>query len=145
ADGPDLVERVLADKQAGTLQAQTQDENLVTIATKLSRDDDAIDFHQPADFLRRQIHALTPWPGISADLDTNPSQPLKLLRVKALPNTHSAAEAGVVIDPRVGTVACGHGTVLQLLEVQPPGKRPMPWTAYANGRTILPQTRIVSA
>jgi len=144
-DGPALVARVLAEKASGSLRAQTQDETQVTIANKLSREDDAIDFHQPADFLRRQIHALTPWPGVSADLDTTPPQPLKLLRGKTLHNTHSDAPAGTIIDARVGTVSCGHGTVLQILDVQPPGKRPMPWAAFANGRTIPPQTRIVSA
>lgn len=144
-DGPDLVERVLTDHAAGRLHPRAQDESEVTIATKLSREDDAIDFHQPADFLRRQIHALTPWPGISVELETQPRQPLKLLRAKTLPNTHSHDEPGTVLDPRVGTIACGHGTVLQILEVQPPGKRPMPWTAYANGRTIPPQTRMTSS
>jgi methionyl-tRNA formyltransferase len=145
ADGPDLVERVLAEHAAGTLVGRPQDDSQVTIATKLSKEDDAIDFHQPADFLRRQIHALTPWPGITADLDTKPPQPLKLLRAKALPNTHTGAEPGTILDPRVGTIACGHGTVLQILDVQPPGKKPMNWTAYANGRTIPPQTRMISA
>lgn len=144
-DGPNVVQAVLLDKQAGTLQPRVQEESQVTIAEKLSREDDAIDFHQPADFLRRQIHALTPWPGISADLDTVPPQPLKLLRAKALPSVTTEAAPGTIMDPRVGTIACGHHTVLQILEVQPPGKRPMPWTAYANGRTIPPQTRIVSA
>ncbi len=145
ADGPELVERVLADHAAGTSRPHPQDESEVTIATKLSREDDAIDFHQPADFLRRQVHALTPWPGISVGLETRPPQPLKLLRVRSLPNTHADAQPGTILDPRVGTIACGHGTVLQILEVQPPGKRPMPWTAFANGRTIPPQTRMISA
>jgi methionyl-tRNA formyltransferase len=145
ADGPDLVERVLAGHFAGTLDPHPQDESQVTIATKLSREDDAIDFHQPADFLRRQIHALTPWPGISADLDTKPPQPLKLLRARSLPNSHTGAAPGTILDPRVGTIACGHGTILQILDVQPPGKKTMNWSAYANGRTIPPETRMISA
>lgn len=151
ADGPALVERVLQEHASGTLSPITQVESDVTIAEKLSREDDAIDFHQPADFLRRQIHALTPWPGVTAELElpgeapgTHVPHPIKLLRVRTLPNTHADAEPGAVLDPRVGTVACGHGTVLQILEVQTPGKRPMPWTAFANGRTILPKTRMVS-
>ncbi len=145
ADGPALVERVLAEFAAGTLAPQPQDESQVTIAEKLSREDDAIDFHQPADFLRRQIHALTPWPGISAQIETEPPAPIKLLRARSLPTSHSDAEPGIVIDPRVGTVACGHGTVLQILEVQPPGRKAMQWTAFANGRTIPPKARMISA
>lgn len=143
-DGPDLVERVLAEHAAGTARPRPQDEAEVTIATKLSRADDAIDFHQPADFLRRQVHALTPWPGVSVTLDTQPPRPLKLLRVQTLPGAHANDQAGTLLDPRAGTIACGHRTILQALEVQPPGKRSMPWTAYANGHTIPPQTRMIS-
>ncbi|MCC6321550.1 MAG: methionyl-tRNA formyltransferase [Phycisphaerales bacterium] len=150
ADGPDLVMRVLADHAAGVLQPQTQDESQVTIATKLSKDNDDIDFHQPADFLRREVHALTPWPGISVVL-TNPNAAppaapvaLKLLRVRA-EDGRSNADPGTLIDPRRGLVSCGHGTVLALLEVQPPGKRAMPWSDFANGRTLLPSTMVASA
>lgn len=44
SDGPGLVERTLALHSARTLQGTTQDESLVTIASKLSKDDDHIDF-----------------------------------------------------------------------------------------------------
>jgi methionyl-tRNA formyltransferase len=148
-DGPALVARVLAQRAAGTLEPAPQDDSQVTIATKLSRDDADIDFRQPADFLRRQVHALTPWPGVSVVLHgpaPGSSHTIKLLRV-AVGGPSDAAEPapGALIDARAGWVGCGQGTMLRLLEVQPPGKKPMPWAAFANGRLLLPQTRVVSS
>lgn len=145
ADGPDLVSRVLAEFQTGLLSPRSQDESQVTIATKLSKSDDDIDFHQPADFLRREIHALTPWPGISVQILSTPTIPLKLFRAKVGANIDQATEPGTILEPKSGLVACGHGTTLQILEVQPPGKRPMSWSAFANGRPVVPNTVMVSA
>lgn len=157
-DGPDLVLSVLDRHARGLLEPEAQDESRVTIATKLSKDNDDIDFHQPAAFLRRLVHALTPWPGITVVLlpppglagevapPSSPSAPtsVKLLRVR-VEDLRTEQEPGVLIDPKAGLVACGNGTVLRLLEVQPAGKKPMPWSAFANGRVILPMMRVVSA
>ncbi|MEM7755935.1 MAG: hypothetical protein AAF297_09905, partial [Planctomycetota bacterium] len=43
--------------------------------------------------------------------------------------------AGTLTDADTGVVACAAGT-LRLIEVQPPGKRPMTWADYANGRRV---------
>lgn len=145
-DGPDLVEQVLREFAMETLAPRPQQELEVTIATKLSKQDDAIDFHQSADSLRRQVHALTPWPGITAALHADPPATFKLLRVRvAEPRAGAADEPGTLIDVRQGLVSCGRGTTLQILDVQPPGKKPMPWPAFANGRTIAPRTVLTSA
>lgn len=140
ADGPALVERVLHAHASGTLCGQTQDEALVTKARKLSRADAAVDFARPADEIRRQVHGLTPWPGVSLAVG---SQSLKLLRVREIapaePTAHRGASPpapGTLVDPQRGLIACGAGTFLQLLEVQPAGGRAMDWPALARGRTF---------
>jgi methionyl-tRNA formyltransferase len=135
ADGPALVERVLSEHAGGTLRPLAQDEALVTIATKLSKESGEIDFHQPADFLRRQVHAMTPWPGATVSFQ---GKPLKLLRVEevAAQDAAGAVESGAVVDVERGVVGCGGATALRLLEVQPAGKRPMSWADFARGRRI---------
>ncbi len=147
--GPALVEQVLAQHAAGSLSARHQDESLVTIATKLAKSDGLIDFHQPADFLRRQVHALTPWPGVTTELHighgTAPVS-LKLLRVRVGASTPAKAhhEPGTIIDPARGVISCGNHTTLEIIELQPAGKRPMDWASFARGRPIPLGARLVS-
>jgi methionyl-tRNA formyltransferase len=149
-EGPALIERVLAQHAAGSLSARHQDESLVTIATKLSKSDGLIDFHQPADFLRRQVHALTPWPGVTTELHTAPGAtpiPLKLLRVRVgSPTTPDARhESGTILDPSRGVISCANHTTLEVIELQPAGKRPMDWASFARGRPIPAGSRLISA
>jgi methionyl-tRNA formyltransferase len=157
-DGPLLVDRVLADFAANRLAPVTQDESLVTIATKLGKDDDHVDYTQRADFVRRQVHALTPWPGVSAAIVPpkagTPAQPgpagapiqIKVRRVRPIAGTHQE-EPGALLDIPGGVVACGQQTRLQLLEVQPPGRTVMSWADFVrgSGRGIVPGARIVPA
>ena len=132
ADGPGLVLSVLDQFSRAALTPKTQDETKVTIAPKLSKADGVVDFNTTADEIRRRVHGLTPWPGVSVGFR---DQGLKLLRVgvDALP---TAAEPGSVFDAESGLVACGQRTALQLIEVQAAGKRPMAWADFARGARV---------
>jgi methionyl-tRNA formyltransferase len=148
ADGPALVERVLSDFARGTLQPATQDESLVTLAPKLSRTDARVDFAESAEECRRRIHGLTPWPGITVALGQTP---LKLLRVQVAPEIRDPESQiqdlppGALIDPTLGHVACGHGTLLRLLEVQPAGRKRMDWPEYVRGHRVRRGDRLILA
>ena len=136
ADGPELVASVLDAHARGETRPVEQDEARVTIAPKLSKADSWVDFSQPADACRRRIHGLTPWPGVAV---AHRGQRLRLHRAESLqdaaaPTDH--AEFGSVLDPDTGLVACGAGTSLRLLEVQPAGGKLMAWRDYANGRRV---------
>jgi methionyl-tRNA formyltransferase len=138
ADGPALVESVLAAHADNTLRPTTQDESAVTLAPKLSKSDGWIDPGQSAEECRRRINALSPWPGVTVQLA---GQPLKLLRADCSPiqNPQSKIQntpPGTLIDPDRGLISCADHAALQLLEVQPPGKRPMPWADFARGRRL---------
>ena len=134
SDGPALVLRVLDEHARGTLKPVEQDESLVTRATKLGRADGWVDFHRPARECRCRVHALTPWPGVDVRCA---AEPLRLLRVQDLePDSQHTpiAPPGTLLDAPEGIVACAGGTALRLLEVQPPGKKPMAWREYQRGR-----------
>ncbi len=137
-DGPGVVEGVLRAHAEGVLQPEVQDESLVTIAPKLSKGDGWVDFSDSAEACRRRVHGLTPWPGVTV---RHREQPLKLLRVEALEDA-GGGEPGALADAASGVVACGEGS-LRVLEVQPAGKRPMPWADYARGRKIEPGERLI--
>ncbi|MGP1345470.1 MAG: methionyl-tRNA formyltransferase [Phycisphaerales bacterium] len=132
SDGPPLVLSVLEQHARSAVTATPQDESLITLAPKLSRDDAIIDFDRPADQVRRHINALSPWPGVAATFrDTR----LKLLR--AAPEQPGADAAphppGAIIDPHAGAIACANGSSIRILELQPAGRTPQTWAQFANG------------
>ncbi|MFI4855729.1 MAG: methionyl-tRNA formyltransferase [Phycisphaerales bacterium JB065] len=132
-DGPDLVSSVLADYSAGNLSPSTQDEAAVTLAGKLHKSTGYIDLSTiTAEHARRRIHGLNPWPGVTV-LFRN--EPLKLHRVEVATG-RSTQKPGCFEDPKQGLLATADGTMLRLIEVQPAGKRPMPFEAFANGTGI---------
>lgn len=131
-DGPGLVERVLADHAAGTLNPVAQDESLVTLAGKLSKADGVVNWSLPADEVRRRINGLSPWPGVTAE---HAGQALRLLRAEPGPADSEQRRPGEVVDPEAGLVACGSG-VVAVCEVQPAGRTPMGFAAWANGRKV---------
>ncbi len=130
ADGPDLVLSVLAQHKAGTLSPAYQDESLATLAPKLSRAMAVVCFDDPANVVARTINALSPWPGVSVEIAATR---VKLLRAVAQQDSVHESLPGTIIDAEQGTVACGGGTAVRLVEVTPAGKRPMAWADYARG------------
>jgi methionyl-tRNA formyltransferase len=141
--GPALVLRVLGDQSAlpgfGSPafepRGARQDETLATRAPKLSRADAWVDFHSSSEVCRRRINALAPWPGVAVRFR---GTPLRLLRAEAAdrPPEQSCSAPGTIVAPERGLVACAGGSLLRIIEVQPPGGRAMEWKAFANGRRV---------
>ena len=130
--GPEAVESVLEALAAGTTHGIVQDESLVSQAPKLSRAEASVDFLDDASRIRDRIHGLTPWPGCDIELD---GQRLRVLRVRVVDGDHADVEPGTLLSGH--RIACGAGAI-ELLEVQPIGKRPMPFKDYLNGRRLEP-------
>ncbi len=132
-DGPDLVAQVLSDYATDRLTPQIQDEANVTLAGKLHKATGYIDLSAiDAEQARRLIHGLNPWPGVTVGFR---EQPLKLHRAQVVSGTASRAP-GSFEDARQGLIACAGHSLLQLIEVQPPGKKSMSYEAFANGACI---------
>lgn len=135
--GPAVMQRTLDDLAQGQLSPQAQDETQATRAPKLSRADSPLDLSLPVTALRQRIHGLTPWPGVTARLSRAGHEPLelKLLRVRdhAFPAPADPPTPGLFVSPERLVVSGGE---LELLEVQPPGKRPMPMTDFLRGHPI---------
>jgi methionyl-tRNA formyltransferase len=160
ADGPGLVLDILERHAAGELRGVPQDAAKVTLAPKLSRADAWVDLTDTAELCRRRIHGLTPWPGVWVRLEpggpsSTAAKPpgggagLKLWRVRvegAEPGpTHAEGrQGGAILDAAAGLVACGGGTALRLLEVQPAGGRKMAWADFVRGHRIGTGARLMA-
>ena len=115
--------RLLVEALDSSPRFRAQGDDGVTYAEKISAGDRTLDPARPAVELDRVVRALHPHIGARLALADG-----SFLRVRRAQPVESAAEAS---GPLV--VPCGAGA-LELVEVQPPGGRPMDAEAYARGR-----------
>ncbi len=141
--GAPLVAKVLAELNDGTNVATLQDESLATIAPKLSRETAAIDFTQPAEVVARTIRGLFPWPGCRVKLiDATEKEIATVTLVRARAHAGTNAAPGTIdTDGRIGA---GDGGAVEIVELQPEGKRPMPLADFRNGRPWERGMRVVA-
>lgn len=113
-----MVECMSELASTGHLDAEVQDENLVTYAHKLEKSESPIDWQQSAEVLSRQIRAFNPFPVATAVFK---EQVCKLFFAQTSEETTSHNRAGEIISLKDGlTVACGQGA-LKITELQMPG------------------------
>jgi methionyl-tRNA formyltransferase len=132
--GAGLLLEAIAEYLTGRLQPVAQDNERATYAPQLKKEDGKLDFTRPASELERRVRALTPWPGTFAHWPnpvTGEMRTLKILRAAVL-DQRIATAGEVAATPHGPAVGADAGALL-LLEVQPPGKRPMPAADFARG------------
>ena len=126
--GAELLSETLSPYLAGQLVAQAQDDALATYAPQLKKEDGQLNLARPAHELERRVRAFTPWPGAFVRWE---GQPWKILRCSVLETARG--EVGTIISGPEGlALVCGAGA-LTLLQIQPPGKKPMPAADFARG------------
>jgi methionyl-tRNA formyltransferase len=138
-DGPELIARVLGQRENGTESYTTQDPSRVTIAPKMSKSDGVVDFKLSARLVAARINGLNPWPSIAIGFR---EETIKINRSQAT-MVDSQEQAGTIHSADDGLVVCGDGRCVQVLSVQPQGKRAMDWKAFANGRSIETGERLI--
>jgi len=136
ACGAQAIVETLA--QLDRLTAQTQPEQGVTYAHKLSKQESAIDWSMPAEVIARTIRAFNPVPGCTCQCG---SEKLKLWMAQALEGT---AEPGLVLSANASgvLVGCGQGLV-NITELQAPGGKRLSARDFVAGHADLAGTRLV--
>ena len=133
-DGANLLLDVVEQLSNGTATETRQDESQATLAKKLSRESTGIDWSKAATEIAVQIRGLYPWPGCRVQLMDNEKVVDRITLVRARSGRAEGppcrrAPGAIMLD---GKVATGDG-MLEIIEIQPEGKRPMPLAAYRNG------------
>jgi methionyl-tRNA formyltransferase len=134
--GAGLLADTVDGLEAGTAAAVEQ-EGEPTLAPKLGLEDAHLDFSQPADVVYARLRGVTPEPGAFALLG---GDRFKVHAAREAPGDE-AFSAGTV-ELREKRVLVGTGThPLELIEVQPAGKRAMPaadwWRGLGDGEVVL--------
>jgi methionyl-tRNA formyltransferase len=126
--GAEELVRALDALAAGTVAAVPQPDDGVTLAPKLTVQGARIDWTRPAEEISRQVRANNPSPVAWTELD---GERLRVLR--AMP---AAGDDLAPAELRAGkrSVLVGTGSVpLELLQVQPAGKRPTAAADWGRG------------
>ncbi len=131
--GAELLVRTLA--ELDTLTPKPQPTEGVTYARMLEKGDSVLDWSRPAVDLDRQVRGLAPWPGTTT---TFRGEPLKVVRARtvAAASTEHAAAGTLHVDGNRLLVACGDGALLELLEVQLPGKKSVGAHDFVHGSRV---------
>ena len=126
--GAGLLEATLDGIESGELEARPQPSDGVSMAPKLTVDDARVDWTTPAVRVDRLTRACTPAPGAWT---TFRDERLKLGPVR--PAEAGPVEPGELAVERHRVLAGTGSGPVELGEVQPRGKRPMPAEAWARG------------
>ena len=139
AMGADLLVDTVRAIAAGRARGQPQDHAMATYAPRLTREDGRIDWTRPAGTVHDLVRGLHPWPPAFTFLDGSRYLIRRTTPESApLPGAAPAPLPGAVLEARGDRlrVACGAGTVLSILEIQPEGRRAQSARDFLAGRRI---------
>jgi methionyl-tRNA formyltransferase len=128
AMGSDLMIETLRGLEAGTIHPQRQDNALATLAPILKKEDGRIDFSRSAQEIYNRLRGFQPWPGA---FTTFRDKGLSISAIKVAAERVPPAEL-LLRDGRL-FVGCGNGSAIELLEVQPEGKKRMAVRDFVQG------------
>jgi methionyl-tRNA formyltransferase len=139
AAGAKLMVETLRGLQAGTIHPQPQDHTQATLAPILRKEDGFIDFSRPASEILNRMRGFQPWPGAYSRFR---SKNLQVWKAAALDRLLPSSELQVEGDRLL--VGCGHGTAIELLEVQLEGKKRISASDFERGYRPLPGEKLGS-
>jgi methionyl-tRNA formyltransferase len=118
AIGAELMVETLLGLQRGTIQPRPQDDSQATLAPVLKKEDGLIDFARSAFEILNRMRGFQPWPGAHTKFRGKNLQLWKAAKFDL-----SLAPAEIRIESESLGVGCGHGTAIELLELQLEGKK----------------------
>ena len=128
----ELTVKTIEKIEKGTAVRTPQIESEATYAPILTKDMALLDFSKTADELYNAVRGFYSWPCAYFFLD---GKRVKVLKAKVAGVTDKPAGT-VIRSDSVLYIACGKGTALELLEVQPEGSKAMAVSVMLNGKKI---------
>lgn len=133
--GGELVVEAVKALETGTSSRTPQDGSKASLAPMLSKEMSPMDFGRTARELHDQVRGLYPWPAAVMELD---GLRCKVLRTSLPQGEETKEKPGKIVqaDKKGLKIACGDGKVLEIVMIQPDGKKAMPATAFLAGHPI---------
>jgi methionyl-tRNA formyltransferase len=139
--GAGLLSATMDGIEDGTLQAVPQPAEGVSLAPKISVEDAHVDWTAPALRVDRLVRGCTPAPGAWTVFR---GERLKLIQAALVPDRTELAPGELAVGKNNVYVGTGSHAV-ELLWVQPQGKKPMRAADWARGVRIAPGERVGTA
>lgn len=133
--GADMVIETVKNIENGTLQSKPQPEGEFIPAPKIFKEDCRIDWHRSARDVHNQVRGLSPYPAAFTTMTdaADKKQDIKVFETRIAPDMETLLNPGqVLIDGKRLFAATSDG-IVEILEVQPSGKKRMPASAFLLG------------
>lgn len=133
--GADMVIETVKNIENGTLQSKPQPEGEFIPAPKIFKEDCRIDWHRSARDVHNQVRGLSPYPAAFTTMTdaADKKQDIKVFETRIAPDMETLLNPGqVLIDGKRLFAATSNG-IVEILEVQPSGKKRMPASAFLLG------------
>lgn len=141
--GATLAVQVIEQIAAGTVQGTKQDKSLITKAPKLTKEHGLIDWSRTAEQVCNHIRAMQPWPTAYTFFHRHGQQPLRLIvnrtggsLVCPAGPAHPFPGSVMFFSEKGISVATGHNGVIEIIELQPAGKRRMAAVEFLRGHPL---------
>lgn len=138
------VEVVRKYAAGGPIEGVKQDPTRVTKAPKIKKEFGLIDWTKPADFIERFVRAMQPWPTAYTFLHRPGKEPMRVIVTRAVVRGRYDPDHPQL--PRLPGQVWGHktmllvdtatGDVVQIMELQPAGKKPLPAEEFLRGHPL---------
>jgi methionyl-tRNA formyltransferase len=141
--GADLLIETVDALAIGSLTETPQPEEGITYASKLTKEESAVSWTEPALRIHNLVRGLQPWPLVAARL----AGARVLIHRTALTGEVAEAPAGTVVAASGDTlaVAAGDARVLRIVSLQPEGRRVMSARDFLASRRIEPGEPVLPA
>ena len=121
------MEQIFSDK----IRKHPQDDSLATLAQAVKKSEGRVDWNLSARHLVNKLRAFTPWPGLFFSLG---NRQIKIISAAISTQFHQVQSGNILALDALGLkVACGQGSVLEISEIQPEGKKEMSPRQYSLG------------
>ena len=137
--GAELLMQRIDDFEAGTINAEKQDDDLTCYAPVLSKKEGIMDFSKPAWKLECEIRGLDPWPGAFTYMN---GDIFKIWGASVL-DKNADGEVGTIVNAGEEgiDIVTGEG-ILRATVIQVPGKKRMNVRDYIRGHKIEKGTKL---
>ena len=129
--GAGLMCETLRALESGSIQPRPQDHSQATLAPLLKKEDGLIDFQRPATEIWNRLRGFQPWPGA---FTTFRGKTLHVINAKPAQSASAQLQPGEIrVEGNRLLVGSGANTLLELLQLQPQGRKAISARDFING------------